>query len=135
VLSLHSLQPGLHNIDLYAYSGGCYSRAAKSVDIGATRAPAAVPGMEEILPLITSVKLYPNPNNAIFAVEIELREPADVHLVLFSVISGTRMDDRTERGSDYYHINYNLPQLSTGMYVMMVMAGSERQLVKLIVAQ
>jgi hypothetical protein len=64
-----------------------------------------------------------------------LRETADVRLVLFSVVPGARMDDRTERGLDYYNVTYNLPQLSTGMYVMMVMAGGERQLVKLIVAR
>jgi hypothetical protein len=120
---------------LYAYAGGCYSRATKSVDIGAQRAPAAVPAMENAASLITEVKLYPNPNNAVFAVEIKLREAADVRLVLFSVVPGARMDDRTERGSDYYHITYNLPQLGTGMYVMMVMAGSERQLIKLIIAR
>ena len=135
ILSLHSLQPGLHYIDLYAYSGGCYSRATKSVDVSAQRALAAVRAAEDKEPLITSVKLYPNPNNTIFAVEIKLRETADVRLILFSVVPGARMNDRTERGSDYYHLSYNLPQLSTGMYVMMVMAGNERQVIKLIVAR
>ncbi|MDR2448870.1 MAG: SprB repeat-containing protein [Prevotellaceae bacterium] len=135
ILSLRSLEPGLHNINLYAYSGGCYSRVTKSVDVGVQRAPAAVPDMEKEEPLIASVKLYPNPNKAIFAVEVKLRETADVRLILFSVVPGARLDDRTGRGSDYYHISYNIPQLSAGMYVMMVMAGNERQLVKLIVAQ
>jgi hypothetical protein len=135
MLSLRSLQMGLYNIDLYAYSGGCYSRATKPVDIVAELVPAAMQDMEYKEPLITAVKLYPNPNNAIFAVEIKLRETADVRLILFSVVPGARMDERTARGADYYHINYNLPQLSTGVYVMMVIAGNEHQLVKLIVAQ
>jgi hypothetical protein len=135
ILSLLSVEPGLHNIDLYAYSGGCYSRATKSIDVDTQRAPVAVPGMANAAPLITAVKLYPNPNNAVFAVEIKLREAVDVRLVLFSVVPGTRMNDRTERGSDYYHISYNLSQLNTGVYVMMVMAGDERQLIKFIVAR
>jgi hypothetical protein len=135
LLSLRSLQTGLYYIDLYAYSGGCYSRATKPVDVVEELVPAAMQDVKNEEPLITSVKLYPNPNNAIFAVEITLRETADVRLLLFSVVPGARMDERTARGSDYYHINYNLPQLSTGMYVMIVIAGNERQLVKLIVAQ
>jgi hypothetical protein len=135
VLSLHSLQTGWYDIDLYAYSGGCYSRATKPVAIGAERAPVAVAAMKEEAPLITSVQLYPNPNRAVFTMEIKLRETSDVKLVLFSVVPGARLDDRTERGSDYYHLSYNLPQLTTGMYVMVVTAGNERQLVKFVVAQ
>jgi hypothetical protein len=135
VLSLHSLQTGRYDIDLYAYSGGCYSRAVKSIDIGGQRPVVAVPGMIAAAPLITSVKLYPNPNRAVFTVEIQLRETSDVRLMLFSVVPGARLDERTERGSDYYHLSYNLPQLTAGMYVLVVTAGNERQVVKLIVAQ
>jgi hypothetical protein len=135
MLSLLSLQTGRHDIDLYAYSGGCYSHAAKPVEIGSQHAPVAVPAMIAAAPLITSAKLYPNPNRAVFTVEIKLREASDVRLLLFSIVPGARLDERIERGSDYYFLSYNLPQLATGMYVMVVMAGNERQLIKFIVAQ
>jgi hypothetical protein len=135
VLSLHNLQAGLHHITLHAYSGGCYSDATKPVNIAAQPVSISAHAANYLRePLITAVKLYPNPNNAVFTVEVELREIADVRLILFSVVPGARVDERTERGSDYYHVKYNLPQLSAGMYLMMVTAGNERQVIKLIIA-
>ncbi|MDR3184542.1 MAG: hypothetical protein LBT49_03955 [Prevotellaceae bacterium] len=136
VLSLRNLRAGLHDIGLRAYSGGCYSYAVKSVDIATQPAPAAMQKMPyHREPLISEVTLYPNPNNAVFTVEVILREMADVRLALFSVVPGALVHERTERGSDYYQVKYNLSKLTAGMYIMMVTAGNERRLVNLIIAE
>jgi hypothetical protein len=137
VLSLHSLQTGLHDIGLRAYSGGCYSHVIKPVNIATQPVvPASIHKTDyHREPLISEVKLYPNPNSAVFTVEVALREMADVRLILLSVVPGARVDERIGRGSDYYQVKYNLPKLATGVYMMMVVAGDERRTVKLIVAE
>ena len=136
MLSLRNLQAGLHHIGLRAHSGGCYAQATKSVNIATQPAAASVHATSYLRePLISEVKLYPNPSSAIFTVEVTLREIAEVRLILFSIVPGGRVDERTERGSDYYHVKYNLPRLPTGMYMMMVLAGNERRMIKVIIAE
>ena len=68
-----------------------------------------------------------------FTVELELREPAEAHFVMFEVASGILVDQRTERGSNKYRIEYNLYQVRTGVYALIVSAGNERKQIKIII--
>jgi hypothetical protein len=133
VLQLRCLQTGIYNIDLYAYSGGCYAPATKQVEIleAGEKDPDDLWGSKE--PLIQSLTQYPNPSKGLFSVDLELREEAEARFVVFSVASGICMDQRTETGAKKYHLNYNLQHINTGVYVLMVTAGSERRQLKIII--
>jgi hypothetical protein len=133
ILHLRSLQTGIYNVDLYAYSGGCYARATKQIEIieQSGTETGITWGYQEAL--ITSLSLYPNPNNGLFYVEIKLRETADVSLILFEVASGARASDRIERGMDNYYLSYDIPQLNSGFYVLIVTAGNERKQITLVI--
>jgi hypothetical protein len=131
MLVLKNLQTGVYNVDLWGYSGTCYSRITKQVEVMETDSTLA----QQIpirLPLITSATLYPNPTNGEFTVEVVLREAADIRLILFEVASGAQVDERTERGQSQYTVSYQLSRLNTGAYVLIVMASNERRQLKMV---
>jgi hypothetical protein len=133
ILHLRGLQTGVYNVTLYAYTGGCYAYATKQIEITEPGASGTQPawGYEESL--ITSLELFPNPTGGSFNVVISLREIADVTLTLFEVASGSPANVRTERGMDYYYLTYDIPQLNSGFYVLIVTAGKERRQVTIVV--
>ena len=133
VVHLRCLQTGVYNIGLTAYSGGCYAPVVKQIEIVAEREKEEDDWWNTTGPLIQSLKQYPNPTNGIFSVELELREEAEAKFVIFEVASGICVNQRTETGSDYYKVNYNLGHLQTGVYVLIVTAGNERKQVKIII--
>ena len=132
VLQLRCLQTGIYNIGLMAYSGGCYSPAVKQVEIVEAEDREADDwwGQE---PLIQSLSQYPNPTDGNFTVELELREAAEARFLIFEVASGICLEQRTESGSDYYRVSYNLTHLQSGIYVLIVTAGNERRQVKVVI--
>jgi hypothetical protein len=132
VLQLRCLQTGVYNISLMAYSGGCYAPAVKQIEIVEAE-DWDDDWWKAKEPLIQSLTQYPNPTNGIFIVEMELREPAEARFVIFEVASGICVNQRTEAGSDYYNVSYNLTHLQTGVYVLIVTAGNERKQIKIII--
>jgi len=132
VLHLRCLQTGVYNIGLSAYSGGCYAPVVKQIEIveAGDKDDDDWWGRE---PLIQSLKQYPNPTDGIFTVELELREAAEARFIIFEVSSGICVNQRTEAGSDYYNVSYNLTHLQTGVYVLIVTAGNERRQIKIVI--
>ncbi|GAB6012994.1 T9SS type A sorting domain-containing protein [Viscerimonas tarda] len=132
-LALNCLKTGIYNIELLAYSGGCISPAVKQVEImiGEGRDPDDNWGSVEAL--LKMVNQFPNPSKGIFTVDIELRDEADVNLTLFEVTSGICVDRRMVTGAKEYKLDYDLPQLNTGVYVLIVTAGNERRQIKMII--
>ncbi|GHT12308.1 hypothetical protein AGMMS4956_06700 [Bacteroidia bacterium] len=134
LLELLCKQTGMYNIGLHAYSSGCTSYAVKQVEI---KDAQAISELDNVLgykdPLIVNFIAYPNPNNGIFDVKIELREKADITLTLFSVASGTRITDLSDGSMDTYTKSFNLSNLNTGMYVLLLTVGKERKQIKLMI--
>ncbi|GHT54480.1 hypothetical protein AGMMS49982_19250 [Bacteroidia bacterium] len=136
ILNLKCLQTGIYNIDLFAYSGGCYSQAIKQVEVVEIRDEDedAYDGWGSQEPLIKSLNQFPNPTNGVFAVDLELREVADVRVLIYEVASGACVNMRNEQGANRYSLFYNNNQkFNKGVYVLIVTAGNERRQVKIIV--
>ena len=133
VLQLRCLQTGVYNIGLAAFSGGCYAPVVKQVEIveAGDKEDDDAWGAKE--PLIQTLKQYPNPTDGLFTVELELREAAEAKFVIFEVASGICVNQRTETGSDYYKVDYDLTHFQTGVYVLIVTAGNERRQVKIVI--
>ncbi|GAP73254.1 SprB [Candidatus Symbiothrix dinenymphae] len=135
ILNLKCLQTGIYNIDLFAYSGGCYSQAIKQVEVVEIRDEDedAYDGWGSQEPLIKSLNQFPNPTNGVFAVDLELREVADARVLIYEVASGVCVDMRSEQGASRYSLFYTNRNLNKGVYVLIVTAGNERRQVKIIV--
>ncbi len=94
ILYLKTLSKGLYNIDLYAYSGGCVSVATKQVEIVEDFGENPNDDGLGNDPLIREFTVNPNPNTGDFTATVKLREVADINLVLFSVASGIKVNER-----------------------------------------
>jgi hypothetical protein len=134
ILWLNTLQEGMFNVALYAYSGGCYSKAMKQVEI--IEASDTI-DREEYLgykePLITEFIIAPNPNDGYFNVKVRLREEADIRLLIFDVNQGAKINEREEYGLDAYELNYAMGNLYSGVYLVVLTAKDERRQVKMII--
>ena len=134
ILHLQTKDTGIYNVKLWAYSGGCISNTTKQVEIiyeiDSTDGNNIF-GYKD--PLIISFTVSPNPNEGTFNANISLREEADIQLVVFSVDYGIKIDERTEYGLKDYELSYSLSNLTSGVYVIMLNAGTERRQVKIII--
>ncbi len=135
VLLLRSLQTGIYNVGLLAHYGNCQAYVTKQIEIVEPGELADYHQWGYKEPLIASFSVYPNPNNGLFNVGIGLRETSDVRIVLFDVASGRCVDDRTVHNMAEYYLNYELVNLNTGIYVMIVTAGQERRQTKLVISK
>ena len=134
VLHLKTLQTGMYNVTLYAYSGGCFSNMAKQVEIiegDGSQVEDEIMGYQD--PLIKSFIVSPNPNPGNFSVDVELRETAEIHLAVFSVTEGIKIDDKSNTGMDEYHERFTMNGINTGVYVVVLTVEGERRQVKIVV--
>ena len=134
VLHLKALQTGMYNVTLYAYSGGCFSNMAKQVEIiegDGSEMEDEIMGYQD--PLIKSFIVSPNPNPGNFSVDVELRETADIHLAVFSVTEGIKINDKSNTGLDEYHERFTLNGINTGVYVVVLTVEGERRQIKIVV--
>jgi hypothetical protein len=134
MLFLKTLKTGIYNIDLSAFSGGCISKSTKQVEI----IPDTIPhpddgdlGYKD--PLIKSFSVNPNPTDGNFYASVKLREASDINLVLFSVVSGVKINEKSGSKQQEYSIGYNLSGLNTGFYLLILKAGNERRQIKIII--
>lgn len=134
VLHLKTLDEGMYNVTLYAYSGGCFSRKVKQVEI---MVDGDVDPEDELLgyqdPLIKRFGVSPNPNDGRFNVDVELREAADIHLAVFGVSMGQKLAERRSSGMETYAESFVLANANTGVYVVVLSAGKERRQVKIVI--
>ena len=135
ILWLKTNRNGMFNVGLYAYSGGCFSKAIKQVEIlnpgDSTGNYYELLGHKE--PLIEEFVISPNPNNGYFNVSIKLRKESDIKLLIFGVNSGTKVNERSEYGLDEYTISYQLEGIGTGVYLVVLTAEKERRQIKMII--
>lgn len=134
VLFLKTLKQGIYNINLYAFSGGCVSVATKQVEIIADTDTLPNDGdLGYKDPLIKSFTISPNPSDGNFYATVELREVSDINLVMFSIVSSAKIDERSEHSLKDYSVGYNLSNLNSGVYLLILKVGSERKQVKIII--
>jgi hypothetical protein len=134
ILFLKTQKNGIYNIDLYAFSGGCVSKSTKQVEIiGEDTPPDNDDGLGYKDPLIISFIIAPNPTDGNFRADIILREAADIDLILFTVSSGIKVDERVGRGLTEYHIDYSFSELNSGAYLLILKAQNERKQIKILI--
>ncbi len=133
VLQLANSDAGIFNVKLRAYSGGCVSEAIKQVEIEYENDSVDDYFYGYKDPLISSFVISPNPNEGTFTANVGLRENADIELVIFSVNYGEIINDRFEYGLKDYTLDYSLTDLPSGVYIIILSAGTERKQVKMVI--
>ena len=120
------------NVTLRAWYGGCYSDSSKTVIIFYEE------GFEEDVfksagSLITGFRAFPNPNNGEFSIGVSLGREADISISLYAATNTKLIDKQEYKGLDRYEVPYTLGHLKPGMYVIILQAELEQQVMKIVI--
>jgi hypothetical protein len=120
---------GYYSIGLRSYTGDCYEEIVKSIHVTDPDGMTSTNFGESI---IRKFELYPNMNNGVFTIDVELTKISPIRVRIINLGSGVVFDDRTFRGEQEYSIPYNL-SLTSGVYVVLLETASGHTSLKMIV--
>lgn len=84
-------------------------------------------------PLIKKFKVFPNPNNGQFSVEVELDYAADMQVDLYYVQQNRMVFKQKGSGQEYYHIEYGFTNLPQGVYLVILTVDNEKQTKRILI--
>lgn len=121
---------GTYVITMYATLGECKDNFSHEIIIKPD-SKFKSQTIENSEPLIKKFQVLPNPNNGRFKVEIELREITTAHLRLFN--NARVINLRKIEGSSEQTVEYDIPGLTPGIYILHLIAGKEQKQLKIII--
>jgi hypothetical protein len=83
--------------------------------------------------LITGYRVFPNPNSGEFTLEVGLSREADISVLLYGSSMAELINRKDFYGQDRYMIPYSLSNKKTGVYILVLQAGKERQTIKIVI--
>lgn len=79
------------------------------------------------------LKIYPNPTNGIFTVDVILDKVIPAHIKVYNLTNNMIIDSKYEEGKDAYTFNFSLSGLTSGVYFVLVESQQGNQLRKIII--
>ena len=129
-LHIRAEKEGTFPVALTTHMGLCSERFEKTITVG----PAA-PKIRDVdyhPSLFSEVKLYPNPSDGLFTVEVTLFTPAPLEVGLFNT-QQQRIFFQNFAPASNFSISSERLKLSAGFYLLTLKANGEMKTVKLII--
>ena len=79
------------------------------------------------------LKIYPNPSQGIFTVDVTLDKIMPAHVKVYNLNNNLLIDSKTEEGKDNYLFNFNLGGLPPGLYFVLFESQQGSKLRKIII--
>ncbi|MCC9063563.1 T9SS type A sorting domain-containing protein [Flavobacterium piscisymbiosum] len=79
------------------------------------------------------VKIYPNPSNGVFTVDVLLNKVMPAHVKVYNLNNNLLIDSKTQDGKDNYLFNFSLSGLPSGIYFVLFESQQGNKLRKIII--
>lgn len=123
-------EPGSYDILLRSNQGTCFLDYMKTIIIGEA---ANIPDIGDAeTPFIQDFKIYPNPSNGQFYVDILLSEASSISLKIFSMASQGLVHERKEKAAVNFNLEYGTT-LASGTYVLLLETAKGSEIRKIII--
>lgn len=119
---------GKYTIGLITYLDPCTEYTEKQIKIGPYK-PRSKPTNSN-RQIIQSLRIIPNPNNGIFAINVELGQVADIDIEIFSM-RGEKITQKRLTGSENYRFETSINGLP-GIYLVKVISGKESKSIRFV---
>ena len=133
VMDFKVTTPGIYEVTLWAYSGGCVSLNTKSFEVLEEDDSDEADPEVRAVPYILSFKVSPNPTDGLITVTAELRDNMPALLKIYEVASGRMVQSRSLDGDSHYTAQFDLSSESQGLYLVTISAKNDKNNVKIIV--
>jgi hypothetical protein len=128
--NFYSDNPGIVNVTLRAWYGGCYSDSTKTITI--IDEEYENPDLRRNGSIIAEMRAYPNPTDGNFRVVLELEERADITLTLYNNMGGI-IESRKLNVDRYTEMPFSFDNLLPGVYLLVTRTGTESKQLRIII--
>lgn len=126
--------PSIYQISMVVYSGGFEDIITKTVTVLEKSNKAGVSdALGYNAELIDNIKLFPNPTNGQFNVDVSLSKIANVKASFLNPFNNQIIETKLVSGSDIYNLVFNHPNLPPGIYFVAVAVGDVVKTLKLVI--
>jgi hypothetical protein len=134
VQELHFETEGTYTVTLEVGLGDCRDELSKQITIYNPEDKGNVGGKlgyEE--KGIKEIVVYPNPNDGVFKVSVVLEQVASTKIRVISAQGDKDITSQQKEGSDAYEFDFNLKPSQPGIYLLVVEAGGETKIIRIVV--
>ncbi|MGO4773742.1 T9SS type A sorting domain-containing protein [Flavobacterium sp. W22_SRS_FK3] len=122
---------GEYDITLNTKKGNCTAFQTKRILV--TEGEYEEDPDETITEKKFDLKIYPNPSQGIFTVDVTLDKVMPAHVKVYNLNNNLLIDSKTEEGKDNYLFNFNLSGLPPGLYFVLFESQQGSRLRKIII--
>jgi hypothetical protein len=125
--------PGIYSVSLTSYKAMCIDSISKQIVVLADTTSMEKKAYLGSNPLIKEFKVYPNPNNGEFSVDIDLEYNADITVDLFNIQQNRLVIRQKGSGQAYYNMDYGFTNLQQGVYVVILYVEDQKRTERILI--